>query len=120
MNFKSDSDQLDQRMLELVYELVDDDEAARLRERIAGEPAAADAYERAQRTARLFSAAAKWHEAPIRMRNAEFGVRNGQVRIAANGVRSAVEVRSEASASDARAVEDVSAGLRRALQWAVG
>ena len=65
MNINSDTDQLDQQMLELVYELVADNEAAQLRERIAREPAAAEAYQRALRTARVFSTAARWQESPV-------------------------------------------------------
>src|SRR4026208_403260 len=65
MNMKSDADQLDQRMLELVYELIADDEAAELRERIETDPAAAAAFMRAQQMAQVFSAAAKWQEDPM-------------------------------------------------------
>ncbi|MEX2140226.1 MAG: MG2 domain-containing protein [Pirellulales bacterium] len=128
MYVTSDSDQPDQQMLELVYGLVSEDEAARLREQIANEPAAGEAYERAQRTANVFCSAAKWREPPmealalraaIRMGNGEWRVRNGSVRSKEYGVRS-TEDGVPGPLSQAALGEDSMAPLRQALRWAIG
>ena len=86
---------------------------------------------RAQRAAGVFAAAAKWHEAPIPMRSAEFGVRNEEGTTLAPGAVTKVStgrasgththanshsaLRTPHSALD----HDSVAPLRRALQWAV-
>jgi hypothetical protein len=109
------TDSIDQQMLELIYGLVAEDEAARLREQIEHEPAAADAYERAQRAFRVFSSAAKWKESPIEAAalRAAIPMENGSVRRAERGVRNWTK-------SHSAPTDDPAAPLRRALQWAVG
>ncbi|HUG93505.1 MAG TPA: VIT domain-containing protein [Planctomycetaceae bacterium] len=53
------SSELNQRLLELVYGLLPDDEAAGLQRRIAGEPAVSRAFDEAQRIARLLAEASR-------------------------------------------------------------
>jgi len=57
-----------QRLLELVYDLLPEAEAAELRRRITAEPELARAYEQARQTAKLFGEAAKRPEGKISLR----------------------------------------------------
>jgi len=53
------NDELQARLLELLYDLLPDDEAAELRRRVDGDPAVAAAYAEIQRTAKLLADAAR-------------------------------------------------------------
>ena len=122
MNVTNETNQLDQQMLELIYGLLAEDEAARLRQLIADDTSAAEAYERARGASIVFSSAARWRESPIdaaawraaiQRENGEQRTRNGSARDAEHGVRTSRIVRPALP-------NDSTAALRHALQWAVG
>ena len=58
---------LHQQLLEFVYDLLSEDEAAALRRRIETEPEVAREYEEARRTARMFASAARREEPQIQL-----------------------------------------------------
>ena len=65
MQSNQNSGNLDQQLLELVYDVLPDKDAAELRRRIESDPAVAQAYEQAQRAAGLLASAARLHQPTI-------------------------------------------------------
>ena len=63
----STSDDLQQQLFEFIYDLLPENEAALLNERITSEPEVARAYAKARQEADLLAKAAKLHAPPIRL-----------------------------------------------------
>src|SRR6185295_3890134 len=93
--------QLQQQLLELIYDLLDDDAAAALRKRIEAEPVVAEAYAAAQQTAKLMSTAARLQSPPIRLP----ATQTSTIKVQRAGGASATAQGSRFS---------------RTMQWAVG
>ena len=92
-----------QRLLELVYDLLSEDEAAQLRQQIESDPELARAYEEAQATSRLMGEAARVQSPRLELKRPEPEKAEGARTAPAPDVsRSKAAVRAEGAAAGSR------------------